>query len=86
MRIPPPSPTLRESVDELSRRLARICAAASMLRSLSPRIRHGIPPAELVKLSEDLERDLLLASAQLEAVHERAELELSSLSDDPRSQ
>ena len=86
MRIQPSSPTLRESVDELSQRLARIGAAASMLRSLSLQIQHGIPPEALVKVTEDLERDLLLASAQLELVHERAVLELSSLRDTPRSQ
>ena len=79
------SPTLRESVDELSERLARIGAAASTLRRLGPQIRHGIPPTELVKLTESLERDLLLASTQLELVHDRAVLELSSLRDSPRS-
>ena len=86
MRIQPSSPTLRESVDELTQRVARIGAAASMLRRLSLQIRHGIPPEALVKVTESLERDLLLASAQLELVHERAVLELSSLRDTPRSQ
>jgi hypothetical protein len=76
---------LRESVDELTQRLARIGAAASMLRSLSPQIRHGIPPAALVEVTEDLERDLVLAATQLELVHERAVLELSSLRDVPRA-
>jgi len=85
MTTEPSSPTLRESVDELSRRLARIGAAASMLRSLSPQIRHGIPPAALVDLTERLERDLVLAAAQLGLVHDRAALELSSLRDTPRS-
>lgn len=85
MQIQPSSPTLRESVDELDQRLARIGEAASMLRSLAPQIRHGVPPTALVKVTEDLERDLLLASAQLELVHERAVLELSSLRDTPRS-
>jgi hypothetical protein len=83
MTSEPPSPTLRESVDELSRRLERIGAAASMLRSLAPQIRYGIPPNELLRLTEALERDLVLASAQLELVHERAALELSSLRDIP---
>jgi hypothetical protein len=83
MTSEPPSPTLRENVDELGLRLARIGAAASMLRSLAAQIRHGIPPAELVRLTEALERDLVLASAQLELVHERAALELSSLRDTP---
>ena len=85
MTLQPSSPTLRESVNELTQRLARIGAASSMLRSLSPQIRHGIPPTALVKLTEDLERDLLLASTQLEMVRDRAVLELSSLRDSPTS-
>lgn len=71
MRLQPSSPTLRESIDELSQRLARIGAAASVLPSLSLQIRHGIPPEALVKVTENLER---------------AVLELSSLRDAPRSQ
>ena len=85
MPNPPPSPSLRESLDELSGRLERIGAAASRLRDLAPQIRHGIPPPALVVLAEDLERDLLLASAELETVRDRAVLELSSLRDAPRS-
>ena len=56
-----------------------------MLRSLSPQIKNGIPPTAFVKLTEDLERDLLLASTQLEMVHDRAVLELSWLRDSPSS-
>jgi hypothetical protein len=78
------SPSLRESVDELTARLARIGAAATTLRSLAPQIRHGIPPVALVRLTEDLERDLTLATGQLDLVHERAVLELESLHDRPR--
>jgi hypothetical protein len=85
MRTQTSSPTLRTSVDELSQCLARIGAAASMLRSLSLEIRHGITPESLVKVTEDLERDLVLASTQLEPVRERPILELSSLHDVPRS-
>ena len=81
----PPTPPLRASVNELSRHLERIGAAASRLRDLAPQIRHGIPPPALVILAEDLERDLLLASAEIETVHDRAVLELSSLQDAPRS-
>jgi hypothetical protein len=72
------SPTLRDSVDELDHRLTRVAAAASTLRLLAPEIRHGVPPAELIKLVEDLDRDLMLASSQVELVHERAVLEFSS--------
>jgi hypothetical protein len=79
------SASLRDSVDELGARLARVGAAATTLRSLAPQIRHGIPPVALVKLAEDLERDLTLAASQLEIVHERAVLELHSLRDRPGS-
>jgi hypothetical protein len=80
------SPNLRESVDELAVRLARIGAAATTLRSLAPQIQHGIPPVAIIKLAEDLERDLTLASRDLEIVHERSVLELNSLQDHPRSE
>jgi hypothetical protein len=75
----PSAPTVRETVDDLERRLARICAAASSLKSLSPDIRHGVPPADLMPLLEQLERELMLASHQLEIVRDRAKLELDSL-------
>jgi hypothetical protein len=76
-------PTLRENVDELGERLARIGASATILRNLAADIRHGVPPSALVKLTEDLDRDLMLASHELQAVHARAVLELSSLRDRP---
>jgi hypothetical protein len=79
------SPNLRESVDELADRLARIGAAAGTLRSLAPQIQHGVPPVAIVRLAEELERDLTLACRELEIVHERAVLELDSLQDRPRS-
>jgi hypothetical protein len=69
-------PTLRENVDELVERLARIGAAAAILRNLAPDIRPGIAPSTLVKLSEDLQRDLMLASRELSTVRERALVEL----------
>lgn len=77
--------TLRESVDELGTRLARIGAAATILRNLAPDIRHGVPPRALLSLTETLARDLMLASRELEAVHDRAMLELASLHDGPHS-
>jgi hypothetical protein len=79
------SASLRDSVDELTSRLDRIGAAATTLRSLALQIRHDIPPRALVRLTEDLERDLTLTSSQLEIVHDRAVLELASLQDRPRS-
>lgn len=86
MSTQPATPSLRESVDDLGDRLARIGAAASTLRNLSTQIRHGIPPSTLLTLIEVLGRDLALASHQLDVVHERAVLELSSVRDTPRSQ
>lgn len=81
MSTHPAEPSLRESVDELGDRLARIGAAASTLRGLAPRIRHGIPPSDLPRVTEELERHLALASHQVEVVHARAVLELSSIQD-----
>ena len=78
------TPTLRETIEELEARLARIGAAASTLHNLAPQIRHGIPPSTLLRLTETLERDLALASHQVEVVHDRAQLELSSAVDSPR--
>jgi hypothetical protein len=86
MSTPPTTPTLRESVDDLGDRLMRIGAAASTLRHLSAQIRHGVPPSPLLTLLEVLERDITLASHQLDVVYERAAHELASLRDDPRSQ
>lgn len=86
MSAPHAFPPLRESVDELAARLESICATIATLRNLSTEIRHGIPPAALVTLAEQLERDLTLATRQLELVHDRAVLELSSIRDAPASQ
>jgi hypothetical protein len=69
--------TLRESVDELGERLARICASAATLRNLSADIRQGVPPSALIALATALDRDLTLASRELDAVHTRAVLELA---------
>jgi hypothetical protein len=79
----PATPTLRETVDELGERLARIGAAATALRGVSANIRHGVPPATLMTLLEHLERDLALATLELSRVHERATLEMESLSGAP---
>jgi hypothetical protein len=63
--------------------LARRIGAAAATLATSPRTSGGIPPSSLVKLTEDLERDLMLASRELADVHDRALLELSSLRDTP---
>jgi len=75
----PSAPTVRETVDDLARRLGRVCAASSSLKSLSADIRQGVPPADLMPFLEQLDRELTLASQQLEIVRERAKLELESL-------
>jgi hypothetical protein len=75
----PSTPTVRETVDDLARRLSRVCAASSSLKSLSADIRHGVPPADLMSFLEQLERELMLASHQLDIVRDRAKLELESL-------
>jgi hypothetical protein len=72
-------PTVRETVDDLGRRLARVCAAASSLNSMSGDIRHGVPPADLMPLLEQIDRELMLASNQLAIARDRAKLELTSL-------
>jgi hypothetical protein len=76
MTTSPNLPTLRENVDELVERLGRICAATAILRNLAPDVRPGVPPSALVKLCEDLRRDLRLASHELATVRDRAALEL----------
>jgi hypothetical protein len=81
MTISHHDPTLRENVDELGERLARIGASAAIMRNLACDIRQGVPPTALVKLTADLDRDLTLASHELDAVHTRALVELASLRD-----
>jgi hypothetical protein len=78
----PSAPTVRETVDDLARRLARVCAAATSLNSLSADIRQGVPPADLMAFLEQLERELMLATHQLAIVRDRAKLELESLATD----
>jgi hypothetical protein len=73
MSIQPTSLTLRESVDELGSRLARIGAAAVTLRNLTAEMRAGIRPSTPLRLADDLERDLALAAHQRESVRERAQ-------------
>jgi hypothetical protein len=71
--------TVRETVDDLGRRLERVCAAASSLRSMSADIRYGVPPADLLSLLDQIDRELLLATHQVAVARERAKLELDSL-------
>jgi hypothetical protein len=81
----PTEHTVRETVDDLGRRLGRICAAASSLTSLSADIRRGVPPTDLMPFLEQLDRELMLASNQLTLVRERAKLELDALAGHDRT-
>jgi hypothetical protein len=78
MTTHPATATVRDAVDELSRRLARIGAAASSLQNVAADTRPGVPPTDLLPLFEQIGRDLALASRQLEIAHARATLELDS--------
>jgi hypothetical protein len=62
MSIQHETSTLRETVDELGRRLARIGTAASSLQNVAADIRHGVPPADLLPLFQQIERDLALTA------------------------
>jgi hypothetical protein len=73
------NPTLREQTVHLVERLDRISAAAVTLRALVFEIRHDVPPEPMVPLLDALDRDILLASHELEQVRERAARELASL-------
>ena len=42
-------------------------------------IRHGVPPADLMPLLDQIERELTLANHDLENARTRAKLELDSL-------
>jgi hypothetical protein len=64
--------TVRETVDALGRRLARITAAATSLDHVAADIRGDLPPADLVPLLAQLRRDLVLAGQQVEVVQARA--------------
>lgn len=72
------SRTLREQADELAVRLDRIAAAAVLLRRLTTDIRHDVPPASMVPLLDDLRRDFMLATRELEGVRERSARVLAS--------
>ena len=74
----PAATTVRETVDELSRRLARIGAAASSLQNVAADTRPGVPPTDLLSLFDQIGRDLALASHQLDISRERAKLALDA--------
>lgn len=77
-----PSPegrTLREQTVHLTERLDRITAAGKVLRALVDEIRHDIPPEPLVALLDALDRDIVLASQEIERVRERVARELASM-------
>jgi hypothetical protein len=79
MSVDPATATVRELVDELGRRLARIGAAASSLHSMSADLRRGVPPTDVMVLLRQIERELALASQQLELVEDRAARQIDAL-------
>ena len=77
-----PSPegrTLREQTVHLTERLGRITAGAKVLRALVDEMRHDIPLAPMVALLDALDRDIVLASQEIEQVRQRAARELASM-------
>ena len=78
MNAQPATTTLRETVDELGRRLARIGAAASSLENVAADIRSSLPPGDLLPLFQQIERDLKLAERQLDVARERAKVDVAS--------
>ena len=77
-----PSPedrTLREQAVHLTERLDRITAGAKVLRALVDEMRHDIPPEPMVALLDALDRDIVLASQEIEQVRQRAARELASM-------
>jgi hypothetical protein len=67
-----PLPSVRESADALGTRLARIGAAATMLRGLTNDLREGSSRDALFTLLDAVERDIALASQQLLVVRQAA--------------
>jgi len=70
---------LHEQVDELGSRLAAIGALATAVHGTADRTRGGQVPDGLIDLLEKVERDLMLATHQLDLVRDHAALERSSL-------
>jgi hypothetical protein len=66
------TPTVRETVDALGRRLARITAAATSLDHVAADIRGDLPPSDLLPLIAQLRRDLALAAQEVDVVQSRA--------------
>lgn len=69
---PPPRPHLREEVDALGERLARISAAAVTLRAMAADARSDVGQDALVDLLDQLERDLGLAARSAAQLRGRA--------------
>jgi hypothetical protein len=72
MSTEPTTQTLRETVDALGRRLARITAAATSLDHVAADFRRDTPPADLPPLLDQLRRDLALASKHVETTSSHA--------------
>jgi hypothetical protein len=68
----PPLPSVRESADALGIRLARIGAAATILRGVTADLREGSSREALLSLLDTVERDIVFASRQLLVVRQAA--------------
>ena len=75
----PEGHTLREQTVHLTERLDHITAATKVLRALAVEMRHDIPPEPMVALLDALDRDIVLASQEIEQVRQRAARELASM-------
>jgi hypothetical protein len=63
---------VRECADALGTRLARIGAAATMLRGVTADLREGSSREALLTLLDAVERDIVFASRQLLVVRQAA--------------
>ena len=72
--------TLRDQLEQLQSRLARVGAAATTLREVAYRLDHGRAAQGLVDVLETLDRDLLLAAHDLDVAQRLAMREREALS------
>lgn len=75
---------LHEQIDELGSRLAAVGSMAATVHRLAADTRGGQVPDGLVDVLDDLERDLTLASHEIDVVRDHAALERASLGDSAR--
>ena len=79
MTTQPSTASVRETLDALRQRLARIEAAASSLDAIAAEIHRGVPPADLLAVLQQIQLDLARAAYDAEVAHARATLELDSI-------